>query len=332
MISNLILTITNVKPQYPSHIYSAKLSKCLYWRHPACMTAYKWRGRLPARMMAMSCRISTRLWLILMFVGGRYTQTMAQAFPAQISREQVSTLMRSKKHFYRAMQQAGYLLPAERQAIISIKFMHEVRSGWIYMPRAAAATSACPMVAYPPTNDMLVELVVQAAPRAVLARPEDLPAQPVTKLIKRVRKRGADKAWLLQLLHCFDPESEVFRKSYRYIRPRDERQPDRLQIYNNADGFFSDLPPLRPSELRGRQMRLAKKDKQMLHMRAYEERLADLQARMERLRNQMGEAEDAEPAAQQHPAAQQYPAAQHDPGAQQELDEAAREQQEAQVA
>ena len=92
---------------------------------------------------------------------------MAQAFPAQISREQVSTLMRSKKHFYRAMQQAGYLLPAEKQAIISIKFMHEVRSGWIYMPRAAAVTSVCPMVAYPPTNDMLVELVVRAAPRAV---------------------------------------------------------------------------------------------------------------------------------------------------------------------
>ena len=151
--------------------------------------------------------------------------------------------------------------------------------------------------------------------------------------MKRVRKRGADKAWLLQLLHCFDPASEVFKKSYRYIRPRNERQPDRLQIYNNADGFFSDLPPLQPNELRGRQMRLAKKDRQMLHMRAYEERLADLQARMERLRNQMGEADaEAEPAAQhdpgaqQQPAAQQHPAAQHDPGAQQELDAAARAQ------
>ena len=40
---------------------------------------------------------------LLMVFGGRFTQKMAQAFPAQISREQVSTLMRSKKHFYRAM-------------------------------------------------------------------------------------------------------------------------------------------------------------------------------------------------------------------------------------
>ena len=105
--------------------------------------------------------------------------------------------------------------------------------------------------------------------------------------MKRVRKRGADKAWLLQLLHCFDPASEVFKKSYRYIRPRNERQPDRLQIYNNADGFCSDLPPLQPNELRGRQMRLAKKDRQILQMRAYEERLAELQGRMDKLRQEM---------------------------------------------
>ena len=161
--------------------------------------------------------------------------------------------------------------------------MHEVRSGWIYMPKAAAVR-ACPQVAYPPTNAMLTELIIQAAPRAVLARPADLPSQPVAKLVERVQQHGADRAWLLQLLHCFDPDSAVFSKSYRHVRPRNERQPDRLQVYNNADGFFSDLPPLQPSELRGRQMRLAKKDKQLLHMRAYEERLADLQARMERLR------------------------------------------------
>ena len=61
-------------------------------------------------------------------------------------------------------------------------------------------------------------------------------------------------------------------------------QPDRLHVYSNADGFFTGLPLLLPNELKGRQMRLAKKDKQILQMRAYEERLAELQGRMDKLR------------------------------------------------
>ena len=91
---------------------------------------------------------------------------MVEPAPAQLSREQVSTLMRSKKHFYRALQQAGFILPAEKQAIISIKVMHQVRAEQVYMPRAADAASACPQVAYPPTNAMLVDLITAAAPIA----------------------------------------------------------------------------------------------------------------------------------------------------------------------
>ena len=128
-----------------------------------------------------------------------------------------------------------------------------------------------------------------------------------------VRKHGGDRAWLLQLLHRFDAASAVFSKGYRYVRPRNERQPDRLHVYSNADGFFTGLPALLPSELRGRQMRLAKSDRQLLTMRAYEERLADLQARMARLRQEMEEPQpegeaaaadaDAEAAAQAEAAA-----------------------------
>ena len=215
---------------------------------------------------------------------------MASANPAQLSREQVSTLMRSKTHFYKAMQQAGFILPAAKQAIVSIKVLHEVRARQVYMPRAADV-NACPPVAYPPTNAMLVSLVAEAANRAVQARPESFPAEPVARLVELVKKHGGDKAWLLHLLHCFDPASEVFAKGYRYVRPRGQAQPDRLHVYSNADGFFTGLPLLLPSELKGRQMRLAKKDRQILQMRAYEERLAELQRRMDKLRQEMEEPE-----------------------------------------
>ena len=68
---------------------------------------------------------------------------MAEPVPAQLSREQVGQLMRSKKHFHRALRLEGYLLPAEKQGLVSIKNMHLVRAQLVYMPKAADST-ACP--------------------------------------------------------------------------------------------------------------------------------------------------------------------------------------------
>ena len=83
-----------------------------------------------------------------------------------MSREQIGEVVRSKQHFYNAMLLSGFVLPAFKQSIISIKVMHQVRAEQVYMPRAADAASACPQVAYPPTNAMLVDLITAAAPIA----------------------------------------------------------------------------------------------------------------------------------------------------------------------
>ena len=48
----------------------------------------------------------------------------------------------------------------------------------------------------------------------------------------------------MRLLYCFDDNHEVFQKSYRYVRPRNKLNPDTIRVFNNADGFFDDLPPL----------------------------------------------------------------------------------------
>ena len=57
-------------------------------------------------------------------------------------------------------------------------------------------------------------------------------------------KKSADKAWLLKLLWCFDRDSEVFGKSYRYVRPKDKLNPARIEVFGNQDGFFDNLPLL----------------------------------------------------------------------------------------
>ena len=59
------------------------------------------------------------------------------------------------------MLQMGYVMPAFKQSIISIKLMHQVRLGTIFMPKAEDVV-ACRMVAYPPTNDMILANVKRA--------------------------------------------------------------------------------------------------------------------------------------------------------------------------
>ena len=80
-----------------------------------------------------------------------------QANP-HMSREQIGDVVRSKQHFYNAMLLTGFVLPSYKQSIISIKFMHQVRSKEVWMPKGEDI-EVCKSVPYPPTNDMLVELI-----------------------------------------------------------------------------------------------------------------------------------------------------------------------------
>ena len=75
-----------------------------------------------------------------------------------MSREQIGDVVRSKQHFYNAMLLTGFVLPSYKQSIISIKFMHQVRSKEVWMPKGEDI-EVCKSVPYPPTNDMLVELI-----------------------------------------------------------------------------------------------------------------------------------------------------------------------------
>ena len=68
--------------------------------------------------------------------------------------------------------------------------------------------------------------------------------RPVRALVEIVRKKSADKDWLLKLLWCFDRGSPVFKKSYRYVRPKNRLNPERIEVFGNDDGFFNGLPLL----------------------------------------------------------------------------------------
>ena len=68
----------------------------------------------------------------------------------------------------------------------------------------------------------------------------------------------------MRLLYCFDSENEIFAKHYRYVKPKTRLNPDNIRVFDNSDGFFNDLPPLLPHEMKRRHLRMSKQDKEFL--------------------------------------------------------------------
>ena len=216
-----------------------------------------------------------------------------QAPFASLSREQLGLVIRTKKQFYNAMLQDGYVMPGYKQTLVSIKFMHAVRNKEVWAPRAEDVVQ-CRMVAYPPSNDVLKFHIGSAVDQMDddIENAELMPK--LKRLMELLKKKSADKEWLLRCLFVLDENHAVFQKNYRYVKPRTRVQPNRIQLINNEDGFYDNLPPLQPNELRRRLLRMSKADKQLLQMETYKARQHELNDKVERLRRQMAGPQEEE--------------------------------------
>lgn len=78
----------------------------------------------------------------------------------------------------------------------------------------------------------------------------------IHRLIGTLRLRQANTEWYVALLSYFNPEDEIFSKSYKYVRQRDvPLEP----IISNSDGLFDNLPPLTEQQMRStNRMRMPK--------------------------------------------------------------------------
>ena len=143
-----------------------------------------------------------------------------QAPQESLSREQMGLVIRNKKHFWNAMVQDGWMMPDYKQTIVSIKFMHAVRAKEVWAPRAED-TMQCRRVAYPPTNGMLLFFLNEAVDE-LDEDPEWTKERlaPIRRLLELLKKKSADKAWLLLCFFVLKEDSFVFDKSYRYVKPR----------------------------------------------------------------------------------------------------------------
>ena len=60
-------------------------------------------------------------------------------------------------------------------------------------------------------------------------------------------KKTADTGFLVQVLHLINPSDPVFASDYVYERPQKVRAQVAFPLMNNADGFYSGLPQLKPN-------------------------------------------------------------------------------------
>ena len=77
---------------------------------------------------------------------------------ANISREQMALFVRDKKTLYNAAVANGFVLPRLKQAIVTIKFLFDVRAGKLWAPKAEDITK-CVLVAQPPTRKILAAAI-----------------------------------------------------------------------------------------------------------------------------------------------------------------------------
>ena len=64
----------------------------------------------------------------------------------------------------------------------------------------------------------------------------------------RLRKKKANKEWLIDILWCLDNEHMIFDKNYVYRRPKDYSA-DWKKLIPNENAFFDGLPELTKEEL-----------------------------------------------------------------------------------
>ena len=91
-----------------------------------------------------------------------------------------------------------------------------------------------------------------------------------------MKKYEPDTKWLLVFVGMWMPNDEIFKKSYKWQRPKQVEESDDDEYLSNDDGFYSNLPQLDDKTIkktnRLAQPKHARVKKQLKALRARQER------------------------------------------------------------
>ena len=69
----------------------------------------------------------------------------------------------------------------------------------------------------------------------------------MANLLDLMKTAPPDVAWLLKVVSKFCPDDEIFKKNYKYVKPKPIAL---VPNFSNDDGLFNDLPLLTEGEIR----------------------------------------------------------------------------------
>ena len=204
-----------------------------------------------------------------------------------ITYDEMSKFVRRREHLHEALGRDGWKLPSKHAAICTTEWMLRVRNQEIFCVRSADVQNGSPVCFTPPPRKMLqekLERIVVELEAGNHLNADSIPK--IHKLIGSLRLRSANVEWYVLLIGYFNPNDEIFRKDYKYVRQH--VVPLEPTIGNN-DGLFNSLPPLSEKEMRSTnrmrmpkelnlQVKMAKLDRRQQQMIEYRQ---DLEQKMQ---------------------------------------------------
>ena len=147
----------------------------------------------------------------------------------------MSMHVRNKPHFHEAMRRAGYEMPSINSALCSLEFMFGVRENYFYCIKSNDPEIRRQCYSHPPKKDLIKKLNDELRPIIDAGEHDDSETKPVANLLSLMETSPPDVNWLLKVVSKFCPDDIIFKKSYKYTKPKDEDEETRIR---NDDGFW----------------------------------------------------------------------------------------------
>ena len=131
----------------------------------------------------------------------------------------MSRYVRKREHLHEAMTRDGWKLPSKHAAICTTEWLLKVRNLEIFCIRTADIGGGTQTCFSPPPRSLLqekLEQIIVELEGGNHLNAESIPR--IHKLIGSLRLRCANVEWYITLIGYFNPNDEIFRKDYKYVR------------------------------------------------------------------------------------------------------------------
>ena len=134
----------------------------------------------------------------------------------KVSYNDASKVIRTAAQYYTSMGRNGWELPSASSALVNLDFLYAIRDGKVYCLRTEHCTNLKKCFSLPPKSVLQEKL--EAFAETVPQNTDHL--RTVKRLLTTMKKKPADREWMVKLLAVWCPDDEIFNKDYVWRRPK----------------------------------------------------------------------------------------------------------------